>query len=306
MSADQDRIHSIETEGLTRSFGRTEAVIDLTLAVPRGSIFAFLGPNGAGKTTTIKMLMNILRPSAGKATVFGVDSSRLGPEEFRQIGYVSENQDTIDWMTVEQLIAYCKPMYPTWDDALCGSLLRQFDLPPDQKIKNLSRGMRMKAMLLSSLAYRPRLLVLDEPFTGLDALVRDELVRGILELTQQEQWTVFISSHDVDELEGLADWIAVVNKGRLQLSESLASLQSRFRSVQVVVEGDEGLPPARPAEWMLPEKAGHTLRFVHSRYREGSEDQIRAMVPQSGRITAHPMSLRSIFVALARTYRISE
>ncbi len=297
--------HVIETENLSRHFGKTGAVVDLNVAVPRGSIFAFLGPNGAGKTTTIKMLMNILRPSAGKATVLGVDSSRLGPEEFRQVGYVSENQETLDWMTVGELLDYCKPMYPTWDDTLCENLVHQFDLSRDQKIRTLSRGMKMKVTLLSSLAYRPRLLVLDEPFTGLDVLVRDELVRGILESTQQEQWTVFISSHDIDELEGLADWIAVVDKGHLQLCESVASLQARFRSVQVVVEGEGGLPLSVPSEWMLPEKAGHTIRFVHSRYREGSEDQIRATVPESGRITANAMSLRSIFVALARTYRIS-
>ena len=130
----------IETEGLRRHFGRTEAVRELTFAVPEGSIYAFLGPNGAGKTTTIKMLLNILQPSMGSARILGVDSKDLGPRELAQIGYVSENQQLPEWMTVRQLIDYCKPMYPTWDDAFCEKLLKSFNLPPQRKLKNLSRG----------------------------------------------------------------------------------------------------------------------------------------------------------------------
>ena len=127
--------------------------------------------------------MNILEPSSGEATVLGTRSTRLGPAQFQQIGYVSENQELPDWMTVGELLAYCKPMYRDWDDVFCTSLLRQLDLDPKQQIKSLSRGMKVKAALLSSLAYHPRLLILDEPFAGLDALVREEFIRGILELT---------------------------------------------------------------------------------------------------------------------------
>ncbi len=197
----------ITTQNLTRRYGEVAAVSGLTLTVPEGSIYAFLGANGAGKTTTIKTLMNILTPSSGSARVLGVNSTLLGPKEFAQIGYVSENQRLPEWMTVEQLINFCRPMYPTWDPAFCTKLLEEFDLPLDRKLKHLSRGMKMKAALLTSLAYRPRLLVLDEPFSGLDPLVRDEVIRGMLELTEQENWTVLISSHDIDEVERLADWV---------------------------------------------------------------------------------------------------
>ena len=184
----------IETHQLTHRYGRTEAVHDLTLAVPAGSIFALLGPNGAGKTTTIKLLMNLLRPTRGSATVLGVDSKKLGERERAQIGYVSENQELPSWMTVRQLLDYCRPFYPTWDVALEKKLLTQFDLPPERKLKQLSRGMLMKAALLSSLAYRPKLLVLDEPFSGLDPVVRDDVVRGILETSEVGGWTVLVSS----------------------------------------------------------------------------------------------------------------
>ena len=295
----------IETNSLNRHFGRTEAVRELTFQVPEGSIYAFLGPNGAGKTTTIKMLLNILRPTSGSAGILGVESTRLGPREFAQIGYVSENQQQPEWMTVSQLIAYCRPMYPTWDDAFCGKLLQGFDLPPDRKLRSLSRGMKMKAALLTSLAYRPRLLVLDEPFTGLDPLVRDEVIRGMLELTEQEKWTVFVSSHDIDEVERLADWVGVINAGKIQLAESADSLQSRFRRLECVVGDGARVPSSSPKSWMGAEITGHGLRVVETQYEAGpSENRLLEAFPGASQVSASEMSLREVFLALAKTFRL--
>ncbi len=158
-------------------------------------MFGLVGSNGAGKTTTIKILMNILKPNAGHAEVFGIPSRQLGPQDLERIGYVSENQEMPDRMTVGGFLAFLKPFYPIWDDARAEELVRQFDLPPGRKLRDLSRGMRMKASLASSLAYRPRLLVLDEPFSGLDPLVRDELIEGILEGAADA--TIFVSSHEL-------------------------------------------------------------------------------------------------------------
>jgi ABC-2 type transport system ATP-binding protein len=203
----------IETHNLTRRFGRTEAVHDLDFAVPQGSVCALLGPNGAGKSTTIKMLMNLLLPSAGVARVMGTDSRRLGPAELANIGYVAESQSLPLWMTVRQYLAYCRPFYPRWDAALAEKLLAMFELPSDRRLKDLSRGMAMKAALLSSLAYRPPLLVLDEPFSGLDPLVRDEFVRGMLEISELGDWTVLVSSHDIEEVERLCDRVALLQGG---------------------------------------------------------------------------------------------
>ena len=164
-----------------------------------------MGPNGAGKTTTVKLLMNIIEPTSGRAIVLGTDSRRLGPTQFQQIGYVSENQEAPEWMTVDYLMAYLKPFYPTWDDGRAQELLKAFELPGDRKLKHLSRGMRMKAALASSLAYRPKLLVLDEPFTGLDPLVRDEFIEGLVGIAQDT--TMLISSHDLAEIESFATHI---------------------------------------------------------------------------------------------------
>jgi ABC-2 type transport system ATP-binding protein len=295
----------IETHNLNRHFGRTEAVRELTFAVPEGSIYAFLGPNGAGKTTTIKMLLNILQPSTGTARILGIDSTDLGPRELAQIGYVSENQQLPEWMTVQQLIDYCKPMYPTWDDAFCEKLLKNFNLPPHRKLKNLSRGMKVKAALVTSLAYRPRLLVLDEPFSGLDPLVRDEFIRGMLELSEQSAWTIFISSHDIDEVERLADWVGVINDGHLHLSEPTESLQTRFRQVEFTASPETTrLPATLPVNWLVPDMAGQNVRFVESQFRDGDTvNELRRIFPGASEPTISLMTLRDIFLALARTFR---
>jgi len=296
----------IEIEHLKRRFGSCEAVNDLSLTVPEGSVFALLGPNGAGKTTTIKVMVNIIRPTAGRAAVLGVDSRRLGPAQFRQIGYVSENQDLPAAMTVRQLLDYCRPLYPSWDADFAASLVRTLDIPLDRKIAVLSRGTRMKAALVSSLAYHPKLLVLDEPFAGLDPLVREEFAQGVLELTGQQQWTVFLASHDIDEVERLADWVAMINNGRLLLSESVSSLLARFRQVEVVPAGESAALPSLPATWLLPEQAGRTVRFFDTKYEpDGSAALVQQVFPGAANVNAEPMSLRAIFVALARANRVS-
>ena len=150
---------------------------------------------------------------------------------------------------------------------------KQLDLPLDKPLKDCSRGMRMKAALLASLAYRPELLVLDEPFAGLDALVRDEFTQGILEVAGGDRpWTVFISSHDIDEVERLADWIGVINEGRLELAEPVSSLVARFRRIEATFDGDAVLPSPLPASWLLAEASGRTVRFVESRFAESEYD----------------------------------
>lgn len=297
-----DESQAIHASNLTCRYGRTEAVAGLTFSVPEGSLFALLGPNGAGKTTTIRTLMNIQRPSHGSATVLGVDSRRLGPAEFRTIGHVSENQKLPSWMTVAQLLAFCRPLYPTWDETLCAKLIEEFDLPLDTKISRLSRGMRVQAALVSSLAYRPRLLVLDEPFSGLDPVVRDDLVRGVLELAGQERWSVFISSHDLDEVERLVDAVGFIDAGRLVLMEPLSELHARFRRVEVTTAEPISSPPANP-RWIGTHVSGRLVRFVMTKYSASdSEREIVEAFPGASFETS-PMTLREIFVAVARQQR---
>jgi ABC-2 type transport system ATP-binding protein len=294
----------IETHNLSRQFGRTEAVSGLDLAVSAGSVCALLGPNGAGKSTTIKMLMNLLAPTAGEARVLGVDSRRLGPKDFAQIGYVSENQQLPVWMTVRQLLNYLRPFYPTWDLQLERELSSQLALPQDRKLSQFSRGMLMKAALLSSLAYRPKLLVLDEPFSGLDPLVRDELVKSIIEVSAAGSWTVLVSSHDIEEVERMTDHVALLDSGRLRLSEPIDALQARFRKIDFDVspepgagEPKQGLPPA----WLEFQRAGSRISFVDSAFNSAASERARNEFIPAGRAVIRPMTLREIFLALART-----
>lgn len=296
----------IELHDLRKSFRKTDAVNGLSLRVPEGQVTAFLGPNGAGKTTTIKCLLNLHRPDSGSAIVLGTDSRQLGPAQFTQLGYVSENMELPLWMTVQQFLDYCRPLYPQWDRAFESKLMTQFELPTKTKLKDLSRGMRMKAALLSSLAYRPKLVVLDEPFSGLDPLVRDEFIRGLLELTEQEGWTVFVSSHDIEEVQRLADRVAILNRGQLALDESSDSLQTRFRAVEVVLPDQSRAPTSLPSTWLHAEQAGRTLRFIDSQFTEPAklESTVHAAMPETVSVEARAMSLREIFVALARAYRL--
>ena len=295
----------IQIANLFCRYRRSEALRGVSFAVPPGTIFALLGPNGAGKTTTIRALMNILRPSAGEARVLGVDSRRLRPQEFQAIGYVSENQELPRWMTVADFLAYCRPFYPTWDDALCQTLVRDFDLPLNVKIGRLSRGMRVKAALVSALAYRPQLLVLDEPFSGLDPVVRDDLIHGVLERAGDEQWTVLISSHDLDEVEKLVDAVGFLDAGRLLLSEPLTSLQGRFRRIEVTVPEPVSASDddASADGWIGMTKAGRVVRFIETNYSDAeSEARATARFPRA-RVDVYPMTLREIFVALVRHRR---
>jgi ABC-2 type transport system ATP-binding protein len=287
----------IETDKLTRRFGRTEAVHELDLAIPQGSVTALLGPNGAGKTTTLKLLMNLLVPNSGRARLLGVDTRRLGEAQFARIGYVSENQELPLWMTVQQLLDYCRPFYPAWDRDLEKSLLRQFELPLDRKLKNLSRGMLMKAALLSSLAYRPQLLVLDEPFSGLDPVVRDDVVRGLLESAEAGGWTVLVSSHDIEEVERLVDRVAVLGQGRLRLHETAEALLGRFRSVHVADAAPDAIPPYGALAW---ERTGRAATFVAPGYVADVSEREWTVRFGDAAVTVQPMSLRQIFVTLAR------
>lgn len=290
----------IETRNLSHRYWRTEAVQGLNLAVPAGSVFALLGPNGAGKTTTIKMLVNLLRPTGGEARVLGVDSRQLGERELAQLGYVSENQQLPLWMTVQQLLDYCRPFYPTWDRELERTLLTQFDLPANRRLKHLSRGMLMKAALLSSLAYRPKLLILDEPFSGLDPLMREEFVRGVLEVSTHGEWTVFVSSHDIEDVERLCDHVGIIDQGKLKLSEPTDSLLGRFQSVELTDAPADASAPTGALEWS---RSGNLTKFVATDYTgEASEAAWRSRYAGAS-IKASPLSLREIFIIQARAGR---
>ncbi len=285
---------------LSKRFGKATVLNGLDLEVPEGSVFGLIGPNGAGKTTTIKIMMNILKPTSGRVEVLGIDSRELEPDALTKIGYVSENQEMPGWMTVRYLMAYVKPFYPTWDDARAQELLRGFELPPYRELRHLSRGMWMKAALASSLAYRPRLLVLDEPFSGLDPLVREDLIAGLLDSASET--TILISSHDLGDIETFASHIGYLDGGRLQFAEDMASLAARFREVEITLNGSVAAAESDwPKAWLRRESTPALVRFVDSGFTdERSAKDIRRVFGEVKHVSVHGMPLRAIFVTLAR------
>jgi ABC-2 type transport system ATP-binding protein len=289
----------LRIEHLSKVFRHVDALHDLTIEAPEGSVFALVGPNGAGKTTAMKTLLNIHQPTSGRAELLGVDSRKLGAEQFARIGYVSENQQMPGWMTVGYFLSYCREFYPEWREEDAAELVGLFQLPLDRKLRHLSRGMRVKAALASSLAYRPKLILLDEPFSGLDVLVREQLIESVLDRTPEA--TVFLSSHDLSEIESFASHIAYLHEGRLLFKEEMASLSARFREVEVTLGEGAELPDDLPAAWLNPEQSGVVAGFVDSQFEsERHRVDMQRYFPAARAVTARAMPLRAIILAVSK------
>ncbi|HEY6454385.1 MAG TPA: ABC transporter ATP-binding protein [Steroidobacteraceae bacterium] len=292
----------VRLDNVSKKYGRFEALKGLSLRVPEGSVFALFGANGAGKTTTIKMLMNLIGPTAGDATVLGVNTRALSAKELAQIGYVSENQHMPGGMTVAAYIHYLRAFYPTWDRAVEADLLAKLRLPPERRIKDLSHGMRMKMALACALPYRPKILVLDEPLSGLDPLVRDEFMEALM--LQAGETTVLISSHELAEIEAITTDVAFLDRGTLLFQESKAALQARVREVQVTLAGAASVPAMVPREWLDIRAVGNLLSFVDVHYSEGDlATRVAALLGAVRHLEAKPLALRSVYTTLARAVR---
>jgi ABC-2 type transport system ATP-binding protein len=293
---------AIEVERLTYRYGSVTALRDLDFTVPDGALYALLGPNGSGKTTLLQILTGLRRARSGRAAVLGIDSAALSWRDRQRIGYIAEGQSLPGWMRLDQLEAYLAPLYETWDTALADDLRARFGLDPSRRISTLSRGEHMKAALLCALAPRPRLLLMDEPFTGMDAVVKDDLVRGLLESSGEEGWTILLCSHDIGELELLADWVGFLDAGAMRVSEPMDAFRERFKRVDVVL-ADPAYPLNGnvPDSWLGLERAGARVSFVLSHPEDGSIRRlVSAHLAAASRIDVRGASLREVFVALAR------
>ena len=292
----------IETQGLTKKFWRHEAVHELNLAVQEGATCALVGANGAGKTTLMRLLVNLLKPDAGSARVLGVDSRRLTAADFLRIGYVAESQELPDRLTVAQYFEYLRALYPGWDPALERELRAGVELPPARQLGKLSRGMRMKAMLAGALSFRPQLLVLDEPLSGLDPLARDEVMSGML--SQAGETTILISSHEIAEIEGGATHVAFMARGGLLFQEPVESLSARFRDVSVTLEAPATDQPL-PASWTNLRREGPRVSFTETAFvdERALRELVEARLGRCHYLEASAMSLREIAKAAMRATR---
>jgi len=227
---------------LTRSFGAKKALNEVSLSVPKGAVFGLVGENGAGKSTLIKHLLGLWRAETGSVRVFGLDPVSDTVAVLGRIGYLSEEPDLPGWMRVGELLRYTQAFYPRWDTAYAEQLRDRFALDPEARIKTLSKGQRARLGLLAAEAHRPDLLILDEPSSGLDPIVRRDILEAIIRSVTDEGRTVLFSSHLLDEVDRVSDHLAMLHRGTLRFCAPLEDIKARHRRISLHFER----PPAEP------------------------------------------------------------
>jgi ABC-2 type transport system ATP-binding protein len=234
----------IDIRRVTRQFAAKTALDDVSLTVPRGGVFGLIGGNGAGKTTLIRHVLGLLKAQHGSVQVFGLDPVANPVGTLGRIGYLSEDRDLPDWMRVGELMRYTQAFFPNWDDKFAEELRVAFDLDPKAHVKTLSRGQRARAGLLVALAHRPELLVLDEPSSGLDPVVRRDILGAIIRTIADEGRTVLFSSHLLDEVERVADRVAIIHHGRIMLSAAMDEIKDQHRRLTLRFGQSVDRPPS--------------------------------------------------------------
>lgn len=292
--------YAIETDDLGRKFGTFEAVRNVNMRVHRGTVFGLLGINGAGKSTIIKMIIGHLRPTSGNIRVLGRTLEQDLVEIRKRVAYVSENRYLYEWMTVAESIKFTRAFHSTWDDEKAAHLVKRFSLPPDKKIKQLSRGNRARVCLLLALSFNPELIILDEPTSGLDPIVRRDFIENIVSEISEEGKTVLFSSHIVEEVERVADYVGIINDGELLLTSSIDDIKSSYKRVRYSTNGTrpelEGVPGVLGVENGRHEQV-LTLK--------GWGDETARILTARGisEPEVMPISLEDIFVSTVRAER---
>jgi ABC-2 type transport system ATP-binding protein len=283
-----------DVRGLTRRFGPKAALDDVRLSVPRGCVFGLIGANGAGKTTLIKHLLGLLRAQSGSVRVLGRDPVADPVGVLGRVGYLAEDNDLPGWMRVRELLLYTRAFYASWDDAYADELCRAFGLDGNARVKDLSKGQRARAGLVLALAHRPELLILDEPSSGLDPLVRRDILTAVVRTIADEGRTVLFSSHLLEELERVADQVALIDQGRIVFAGPLEAIQEQHRRLTLRFEQARQRPPewASALSW---DGAGHEWTAVCA----GPVPELHAAAAAAGArvVEEHAVGLHEIFLA---------
>jgi ABC-2 type transport system ATP-binding protein len=286
----------VAIQGLSRRFGAKQALDGVNLAIPAGTVLGLVGENGAGKTTLIRHVLGLLKPQSGTVRVFGRDPVRDPADVLAHIGYLSEDADLPPWMRVAELLRYSEAFYPSWDAAYAQRLRREFGLDPAAKIGTLSKGQRARAGLLVALAYRPELLVLDEPSSGLDPVVRRDILGAIIRTIADEGRTVLFSSHLLQEVERVSDQVAMIQAGRILFCDTLERIRETHHLVTLRWEAPRPEPPAVDGALWVDGRG----REWSALYR-GSAAQLEAVAALAGATLVHQASPSLDEIFMART-----
>jgi ABC-2 type transport system ATP-binding protein len=290
--------NAVEVSCLSRKFGSKLALNQVSLQVRRGRVFGLVGANGAGKTTLIKHLLGRLKAESGSVRVFGFDPVADPVAVLSRLGYLSENRDLPAWMRVDELLRYTEAFYPKWDPAYAEELRRQFGLDPRAKIKTLSRGENAKAGLLIALAFRPELLLLDEPSSGLDPVVRRDILEAIIRTVADEGRTVIFSSHLLEEVERVADDLAMMFNGRVVLAGELENVKENHHRLVLRFDSPQPSTPKVPGVLRLTGGGQEWTAICNGK----RDEAVAAAARAGGRVVAEDSpSLEEIFVAWAGT-----
>ena len=286
----------IETNGLCKQYDGVEALRSVDLAVPAGSICGFLGRNGAGKTTTLKILLGMVHPTAGRASVFGLaaDSSSTSVEIRRRTGFVGEDKELYDFMTVAEIVRFTASFYPRWRPDLEQRYARAFELPSAQKVKALSRGTRTKLALMLALCRGADLLVLDEPTSGLDPAMAEDVLQALVRHAANENLTVFFSSHQLSEIDQIADSVAMLDRGRTVLAGSLDDLKERYRRIELIFADQAPAVSFRTRGVERVQRQGRVLSVLSSAGSDAIVDEARALAPHT--VQVESVTLKQIFL----------
>ena len=290
----------IETAGLTKRYEDVEALRGLDLQVPSGSIYGFLGTNGAGKTTAIKVLLGMARPTSGEARVFGLSSveSTTGVEIRRRCAFVSDDKDLYDYMTVGEILAFTRSFYPRWSAELEQKYLRRFEMSPDRQIKGLSRGTRTKLALLLALCRGAELLILDEPTSGLDPAMAEDVLQALVGHVAAREATVFFSSHQLSEVEQIADHVAIIDRGQTVVAGALDDLRAQYQRIQLVFEGEAPVFTIRAPGMHRLQRRGRVITILSANGGAAVLDELRGYRPVS--VDVSPVTLKDIFLESVR------
>jgi ABC-2 type transport system ATP-binding protein len=293
----------IETIGLTKQYKEVTALDGLGLAVPAGSIYGLLGRNGAGKTTAIKILMGMVRPTGGSASVFGLAADQAAPSvAIRQrTGFVDDDRDLYDFLTVAQMIAFTASFFPRWRKDMAARYLRSFDLPESRMVKALSRGARTKLALLLALCRGAELLILDEATSGLDPAAAEEVLQALVGHVASEGATVFFSSHQIGEIEQIADHVAIVDRGRTIIEGALDDLRQAYRRIEFVFDSDAPAAPLTSPGIERVERKGRVLSVLARGEAEPIIEEARALGSVSAEMRS--VTLREIFLEIVSRER---